>query len=155
MSRATGFVRDEEGDWVAELDCGHTQHVRHRPPWELRPWVVTAAGRADHIGMEVTCKLCEMPRLPDGVVEYKRTKSFDAQTVPRGLLRSHNTKSGVWGEIVVERGHVTYVIETAPPKSFPLNVRVRGVVEPEQDHHVIVHAGASFHVRFLRYDRSR
>jgi tellurite resistance-related uncharacterized protein len=148
-------MQDEEGDWVAELDCGHTQHVRHNPPWELRPWVVSQQGRAAHIGIELACKLCEMPRLPDGVVEYKRTKSFDADTVPAGLLKSHNTKAGVWGEIVVERGHVTYVVETTPPKSFPLNERVRGVVEPEQNHHVEVMPGASFHVRFLRYDRSQ
>ena len=42
-----GFHQDEYGDWVAELACGHTQHVRHRPPWELRPWVATerAGGR--------------------------------------------------------------------------------------------------------------
>ena len=26
-------------DWVAELECGHTQHVRHDPPWTNRPWV--------------------------------------------------------------------------------------------------------------------
>lgn len=30
--RIVGFDRDEEGDWVALLECGHRQHVRHRPP---------------------------------------------------------------------------------------------------------------------------
>src|SRR5215471_12345022 len=38
----TGFHQDEEGHWVAELECGHNQHVRHDPPWECRPWAVTA-----------------------------------------------------------------------------------------------------------------
>ena len=33
----TGYHQDELGDWVAELDCGHNQHVRHRPPFQLRP----------------------------------------------------------------------------------------------------------------------
>jgi hypothetical protein len=28
--RIVGFHQDTEGDWVAELDCGHRQHVRHR-----------------------------------------------------------------------------------------------------------------------------
>lgn len=28
-----GFHRDEEGDWVAEPDCLHAQHVCHRPPF--------------------------------------------------------------------------------------------------------------------------
>jgi len=27
--RITGFHQDDVGDWVAELDCGHTQLVRH------------------------------------------------------------------------------------------------------------------------------
>jgi hypothetical protein len=27
------FHQDEQGDWVADLACGHGQHVRHRPPW--------------------------------------------------------------------------------------------------------------------------
>jgi hypothetical protein len=44
---------------VAELECGHTQHVRHNPPWVMHPWVVTPEGRAAHIGKELNCKLCE------------------------------------------------------------------------------------------------
>ena len=27
-----GFHLDEEQHWVAELACGHGQHVRHTPP---------------------------------------------------------------------------------------------------------------------------
>jgi hypothetical protein len=26
-----GFHQDDTGDWVADLECGHTQHVRPRP----------------------------------------------------------------------------------------------------------------------------
>ena len=37
-------------DWVAELECGHNQHVRHNPPWTNRPWVVTPEGRARVLG---------------------------------------------------------------------------------------------------------
>jgi hypothetical protein len=34
MKRAViGFDKDEEGHWVAKLECGHGQHVRHDPPW--------------------------------------------------------------------------------------------------------------------------
>jgi hypothetical protein len=55
----TGFHTDEQGDWVAELDCGHGQHVRHRPPWQLRPWVTSATGRARRIGQRLRCKKCE------------------------------------------------------------------------------------------------
>ena len=55
----TGFHRDEAGDWVAELACGHRQHVRHRPPFQQRPWVTTARGRADRVGTPLACPLCD------------------------------------------------------------------------------------------------
>lgn len=60
-----GYHRDEVGDWVAELDCGHFQHVRHDPPWFNRPRVVTEAGRAGKLGMTLSCKKCERSEPPD------------------------------------------------------------------------------------------
>ena len=54
-----GYHKDEEDDWVAELGCGHTQHVRHNPPWMLRPWVTTQEGRNDKVGYELECKKCD------------------------------------------------------------------------------------------------
>ena len=54
-----GFHKDDEGDWVAELACGHAQHVRHQPPWTSRVWVVTEAGRAQHLGAVLDCKVCD------------------------------------------------------------------------------------------------
>jgi hypothetical protein len=60
--RMIGFHRDEHGDWVADLECGHGQHVRHKPPWMNRPWVTTDEGRATKIGEELDCKLCDAER---------------------------------------------------------------------------------------------
>jgi hypothetical protein len=60
----TGFHQDEVGDWVAELECGHGQHVRHNPPWQERPWVVTSAGRAERVGAELECPLCDRGEPP-------------------------------------------------------------------------------------------
>lgn len=53
------YHRDEAGDWVAELDCGHNQHVRHRPPFINRPWVETAEGRLEKLGLVLNCLLCD------------------------------------------------------------------------------------------------
>lgn len=53
-----GFFQDEVGDWVAKLECGHTQHVRHNPPWINRPWVITPEGRAEKLGAMLACKEC-------------------------------------------------------------------------------------------------
>ena len=55
------FHQDELGDWVADLACQHTQHVRHRPPWQNRPWVVDAQQRQRFIGYELDCKVCDEP----------------------------------------------------------------------------------------------
>ncbi|HEX5575282.1 MAG TPA: DUF3565 domain-containing protein [Gemmatimonadales bacterium] len=57
--RITGFHRDEEGHWVAVLECGHKQHVRHDPPWQLRPWVITLEGRASWVGRTLDCRSCD------------------------------------------------------------------------------------------------
>ncbi|HLK05436.1 MAG TPA: DUF3565 domain-containing protein [Candidatus Acidoferrum sp.] len=59
IQKIVGFHLDERGDWVAELECGHGQHVRHRPPWEDRLWVTTPEGRAEHLGHNLNCKKCE------------------------------------------------------------------------------------------------
>jgi hypothetical protein len=56
--RITGFRRDEDGHWVAELECGHTQHVRHRPPWRRREWVLTEVGRRSMLGRSLGCVRC-------------------------------------------------------------------------------------------------
>jgi hypothetical protein len=49
----TGYHLDDEGHWVAQLSCGHNQHVRHDPPWEQRPWVLSPNGRDTMLGFEL------------------------------------------------------------------------------------------------------
>ena len=61
----TAYHQDERGDWVAELVCGHFQHVRHKPPWQNRPWVVSAAGREKMLGYELDWKKCDEGAPPD------------------------------------------------------------------------------------------
>ncbi|MCC0007042.1 MAG: DUF3565 domain-containing protein [Hyphomicrobiaceae bacterium] len=57
--RITGFYEDVEGHFVAMLECGHEQHVRHKPPLVERPWVLTAEGRASRIGQLLDCPFCD------------------------------------------------------------------------------------------------
>jgi hypothetical protein len=54
-----GFETDGAGDWAAMLQCGHRQHVRHKPPFQDRPWTLTALGRANRIGTPLNCVLCD------------------------------------------------------------------------------------------------
>jgi hypothetical protein len=57
--RIAGFHQDAFGDWVADLECSHTQHMRHQPPFQMRPWVITEEGRRGRIGVELDCKQCD------------------------------------------------------------------------------------------------
>lgn len=61
----TGYHKDELHDWVAELECRHTQHVRHRPPWTNRPWVESEDGRQAHLGERLDCLKCDREEPPD------------------------------------------------------------------------------------------
>jgi Protein of unknown function (DUF3565) len=61
MRKITGFHQDEESHWVAELECGHGQHVRHNPPWESRPWVLTEESRREKVGATLNCVICRVP----------------------------------------------------------------------------------------------
>ena len=56
--RIVTFHRDDAGIWVADLECGHTQHLRHEPPWQSRPWVLTAEGRDSFLGRPLECVAC-------------------------------------------------------------------------------------------------
>lgn len=59
LRKVVGFHQDGRREWVAELECGHGQHVRHAPPYQDRAWVLTPEGRQPFIGVPVECKLCD------------------------------------------------------------------------------------------------
>jgi hypothetical protein len=56
------FRQDEVGDWIADLACGHHQHVRHRPPFFPQPWILTAEGRRGKVGTDLECPECDETR---------------------------------------------------------------------------------------------
>jgi hypothetical protein len=61
----TGFYEDVEGHFVAMLECGHEQHVRHKPPFIERPWVKSEEGRRAKLGELVECRACERAACAD------------------------------------------------------------------------------------------
>jgi tellurite methyltransferase len=148
MNKAiVGFAQDEAGHWVAQLACGHTQHVRHQPPWQNRAWVLSEQQRGERIGSELDCRSCDMAALPQGLIAYKQTPSFDERSVPAALLADHRTKPDVWAQIVVEEGLLEY---TCARGTFVLRPGVVGVVEPASPHRVRPLKAMRFHVVFLR-----
>lgn len=145
--KIVGFHQDGEGVWVAELECKHSQHVRHDPPWQERPWVLTEQSRQEKLGAELACSFCNMAIVPDEARAYKQTARFTEATVPSGLLADHHLKAGTWGHIVVEEGRLEYTCDRGV---FVLKPGVVGIVEPEVVHHVRPIGSVVFYVEFLK-----
>jgi tellurite methyltransferase len=142
-----GFKQDTVGDWIAELSCDHSQHMRHRPPWTQRPWVMTEAGRTSKLGAELDCPLCDQIAMPPAAVEYKRTATFTEQSLPAALRAEHRTKPGTWGRIVVEEGVLEYHVRG---RVHRLTTGAFGLVEPERAHHITPLGPVRVHVEFWR-----
>lgn len=140
-----GFHQDEAGDWVAELACGHGQHMRHKPPWLMRGWVTTEQGRQDKIGQSIDCSLCDDIVMPAAAKQYSGVGPFTEQTVPAGLLGDHRTKPGTWARIVVKQGQLEYYARGRMQLLGPGQV---GLVEPEIPHRVKPVGAVVMHVEF-------
>jgi tellurite methyltransferase len=144
----TGFWQDDEGHFVAELDCGHRQHMRHQPPMTFRPWVLTEEGRAARIGADIECVLCDRAEMPAGYEEYRRTAVFDATSVPQALLREHRTKLGVWGKLLVHEGQVDYVVLEPERRVTTLGPGAEQVIVSALGHEIAPREDARFTVAF-------
>lgn len=149
IRRIDGFRRDDEGDWVAELSCLHAQHVRHRPPFQERPWVSTEAGRAGRVGAELDCPLCDRLELPAGLQVVRTAGPFDAGNLPAGLRRSHVVADRTWGLLRVLDGSVVFSAETAPPVREPVRAGEERPIPPGVRHRVQVDGPVRLAVDFL------
>ena len=150
LRHITGFHRDDERDWVAELDCLHTQHVRHRPPFQERPWVLTEAGRAERVGTELDCPLCDRAELPEGLIVERTAGPFDETTLPAGLRRAHRIPAGTWGRLRVLEGSVGFWMGTAVAVERRLDAGQTQPIPPEVSHEVRSRGPVRLVVELLR-----
>lgn len=91
-----------------------------------------------------------MKSLPAIVRPYRRTPEFTEETVPPGLRRSHRTRAGTWGLIVVLDGRLLYRILRSPAEELILNPDHPGAVEPEVEHEVEPMGRVRFYIEFYR-----
>jgi tellurite resistance-related uncharacterized protein len=145
----SGFHQDDDGEWVAELSCLHGQHVRHRPPFQDRPWVTTEAGRAGRLGADLDCPLCDRAELPGSLHVSRTAGPFDATTLPAGLRRAHRVAEGVWGRLRVIEGSAGISLETDPPIHAELAAGDSQPIPPGVAHAVSVTGPVSLVVDFL------
>lgn len=143
-----GFHQDEEGDWVAELNCFHGQHVRHAPPFIMRPWVTTDAGRQEKMGAALECVRCDALELPEGVKPYKKTATFTDASIPVGFQKDHSTKEGTWGVITVVEGTLVYTVNDVMTTEYSLTKDRPGIIPPGLLHSVRAEGPVTFFVEF-------
>ena len=149
LRHIAGFRQDEEGDWVAALSCLHGQHIRHNPPFQNRPWVLTDAGRAEHVGTDINCPLCDRAELPAGLEVTRTAGPFDQDTVPPALRKDHVVGEGRWGCLRVVEGSVGFVMATEPPIERRLSAGDHQAIPPGVAHHLVVEGPAVVAVDFL------
>lgn len=134
----TGFHLDEEGDWVAELDCLHGQHVRHRPPFQERPWVLDEDDRTRRIGSVLDCPLCDRAELPSDLVHLRTLGPFDEVSLPEGLLRTHRVAIGQWGRLKILEGAVEFHLEVLTPLVTRLGMGEEQAIPPVTPHRLVL-----------------
>lgn len=91
--------------------------------------------------------------LPDGLEAYRRTDMFTEASVPRALLRDHNTKDGNWGLIQIAEGRLRYRVtdpRRAPTETILSPETPPGIVEPTIRHHVEPLGPVRFQIEFYR-----
>ena len=133
------FGQDEAGDWVVGLSCLHRQHVRHRPPFDERAWVLDPTERDARIGSDVDCPLCDRGELPGELRLARSAGPFDQSRMPPGLLRSHRVPAGLWGVVRIHSGRVGLCLPTG---SAALSIEAgRDAALPPEVPHKLVLAG--------------
>jgi tellurite methyltransferase len=148
--RIVGFHQDQVGDWVAELSCLHDQHVRHRPPFQVRPWVELAEGRAGRLGAEIDCLPCARGELPEGLNVVRTAGPFDAASLPAGLLKDHVVADGTWGCLRVIGGNVTFSLRTEPPTIVRLGAGDQQAIPPGLPHGLTLDGPVRLAIDFLK-----
>lgn len=144
----TGYHQDDEGDWVAELSCGHGQHVRHSPPFQLRAWVTDGAGRTARLGALLGCPLCDRAEPPGGLRLVRLSPEWDEQTMPGGLGRAHRLAAGTWGRIVVHEGWLRFSMSSEPPLEVEVGPGDTQAIPPDVQHEVHPLGPVRFQVEF-------
>ena len=80
-----------------------------------------------------------MRQLPSEMVKYTQVPGkgrFIKDTIPRGLLKEHTTKSGTWGVIIVSKGQLRYQINEPSVSVYILDSENKGIIEPQVKHEV-------------------
>ncbi len=91
-----------------------------------------------------------MKELPDHLELYKSTPIFTEDTIPKGLLKQHNTKAGTWGKVVILEGEINYNILPPYDETILLSPQKCGIVEPQVYHQLELQGAVKLRVDFYK-----
>ena len=137
------------GHWAAELVCGHSRWVPQGPPDGPEAPAHEPDVRPARLGSVLECDACERRERPDSLAPYRRTPEFDEASIPKGLLKEHRTKQGVWAVINVTSGQLRYA-DRDPAFNDVLGPGDALSVPPEHPHSVTALGRVRFYVEFWR-----
>jgi tellurite resistance-related uncharacterized protein len=149
LRRITGFELDEAADWAALLDCHHRQHIRHRPPFRVAPWIDDKTQRAQRIGATLDCPLCDRCEVPVDLIVVRTTATWDEHTIPDALRSAHRVAAGTWGRLRVLEGAVRFVAQTNPVVDVIVDAEHPQGIPPGVEHHVEPQGATRFQIDFL------
>ena len=91
-----------------------------------------------------------MKKLPNNLSSYKRTSDFNETTMPKGLLKAHQTPDSVWAKIIVLKGTLEYSINSKVPETIMLDKDNIGIIEPFVLHQVKAIGEVVFYLEFYK-----
>ncbi len=89
-------------------------------------------------------------RIPEYAEKYAESPKFTTETVPKQLTKSHDTKQGIWGKLIVLQGALDYKITGSPETSMRIEAKSHAVIEPQISHRVRLDSGTCFFIEFYR-----
>lgn len=143
-----GYGTDAENDGFAILDCGHCQHIRHRPPFVNRPWATTPEGRQRFLGHPLDCVRCDRLELPNAeMLETDQAASAHAGNVP--VAGWNELESGQWAQVLPEQGELRCQMPTLDV-DVRITPTVPGIIPPQTAYRLVPAADARFHIEVYR-----
>jgi hypothetical protein len=88
-ARLLDFHQDAQGHWVASLLRGHSQLLRHQPPWQNRPWVMATRQRQASSLSDLTVR----SEGKTGLRRFLRSFEANSHSIQREIAQKM-TKSG-------------------------------------------------------------
>jgi tellurite resistance-related uncharacterized protein len=74
--------------------------------------------------------------LPESAGPYRTIGPFGRETLPAGLLRTHDLAEGVWGLVELHSGRIVFVWEDGSGDRIELEAPARIIVPPQIPHHL-------------------